>query len=1082
MTYSEIYNVHCVNPYNRRKGHTNILAVGGTKSQAGSTNYESESKILARERRAICSAGWTDVSGVCTMNIDTPLNWWDAHLDCIQRGGYLSTKDNVAVPLNVADCPSGSTVDASMTSCYELTNIKGTLQEARNYCQSKGGDVPDVVSDSDIQTILGKVSEQSITSPTQWNEGLWIGQNFETGTWSYLSDTGLSVYVDWASGQPSGEVQDTCAVIIYDDVNAVAGTYGKMYATRCDNAAHKIMCKYKAGAWIGAAWVTDTPGIKYVDDLPLISPDVASPTDKCILERGDGALDSATCDSLHPYVCREGSLTTLSSSIRTSVIAHVATVDVECPVAGSPTEAFYSSETNKCYWLTAPAASWDDTTTACNQNLNATMVVIENVHEANFLYTKVLEKNPSFSYIWIGARYQSAWVDINGLPLTYTNWVDGTVNEACVSINGAKNGMWDSLTCHFPLDGLCEVKAPIPTTTTMPTTQQITTEAVGSVKPAGVTNTDEPTLEVTLEKIYTSLISVTQPVTDDTVLAILAEVTSLIMTSEALTSKSIDILLNITDALTEVSAQSQEMFEEILDISDLILNEENKEGLINDASPHTFANFLQCMDSFAALIASTGAATDAVISKNNLDLHTANNIKPDVNDYYQEITGEGYKSALAVSYSIFQENLGNIAVIVYKNLHEAASTLDLKEKYRETFNSHIYSVSFVLKDGQEVDFTDGFISFFFKLIEDTTHEQRCSFWKPVIGIWSSEGCELDEKATNETHTVCRCNHLTNFAVLMQYTEMIDLGVHEDALEYMTYIGISLSILCLIVTLLIYLLGKLLKSQRIIIHANLAMSLLIGQVLFIGGVDATHNPNICAAVAFMLHYFFLAAFSWMLIEGIHLYMKSRMVFGKDVKTWIFFVLGWGLPAVIVSITFAVRHDGYGEEGSGKCWLSTEHGLTWAFIGPVLAIILINTIILGLVIRVFMTLKANADKTERERIKVGLRAILMLQPLLGLSWLFGLFGVNEHTVVFQYLFVLCNSLQGVFIFLLHCITNEEVRNIFLKRYKKMASSVHSTSSGTASSTLTETTQHSIVKPTKPETDEAIQGSTNSKKAWL
>nr|XP_006824260.1 PREDICTED: probable G-protein coupled receptor 133-like [Saccoglossus kowalevskii] len=123
---------------------------------------------------------------------------------------------------------------------------------------------------------------------------------------------------------------------------------------------------------------------------------------------------------------------------------------------------------------------------------------------------------------------------------------------------------------------------------------------------------------------------------------------------------------------------------------------------------------------------------------------------------------------------------------------------------------------------------------------------------------------------------------------------------------------------------------------------------------------------------------------------------------------------------------------------------------------------------------MTLKANADKSEVQRIRTGIRAILMLQPLLGISWLFGIFSVNEHTIMFQYLFVICNSLQGVFIFICHCLTNEEVKSIFLKKYKKMASSsIHTSSMGTASSTLTESTQAT--------TDAKYKGSFNNKHAW-
>ena len=37
----------------------------------------------------------------------------------------------------------------------------------------------------------------------------------------------------------------------------------------------------------------------------------------------------------------------------------------------------------------------------------------------------------------------------------------------------------------------------------------------------------------------------------------------------------------------------------------------------------------------------------------------------------------------------------------------------------------------------------------------------------VASAWSSEGCWLLE--SNRTHTICKCDHLTSFAVLMDIT-------------------------------------------------------------------------------------------------------------------------------------------------------------------------------------------------------------------------------------------------------------------------------------------------------------------------
>jgi len=40
---------------------------------------------------------------------------------------------------------------------------------------------------------------------------------------------------------------------------------------------------------------------------------------------------------------------------------------------------------------------------------------------------------------------------------------------------------------------------------------------------------------------------------------------------------------------------------------------------------------------------------------------------------------------------------------------------------------------------------------------------------------------------------------------------------------------------------------------------------------------------------------------------------------------------------------------------------------------------------------------------------IKGSLILLPLLGLTWVFGLFAVNENTAVFAWLFTILNSLQ-------------------------------------------------------------------------
>lgn len=51
------------------------------------------------------------------------------------------------------------------------------------------------------------------------------------------------------------------------------------------------------------------------------------------------------------------------------------------------------------------------------------------------------------------------------------------------------------------------------------------------------------------------------------------------------------------------------------------------------------------------------------------------------------------------------------------------------------------------------------------------------------------------------------------------------------------------------------------------------------------------------------------------------------------------------------------------------------------------------------------------------------------LLGLTWSFGLFFLNESSIVMAYLFTIFNTLQGMFIFIFHCLLQKKVRFVLL-----------------------------------------------------
>ena len=112
--------------------------------------------------------------------------------------------------------------------------------------------------------------------------------------------------------------------------------------------------------------------------------------------------------------------------------------------------------------------------------------------------------------------------------------------------------------------------------------------------------------------------------------------------------------------------------------------------------------------------------------------------------------------------------------------------------------------------------------------EDYDMTLTCVFWDSALaegsGNWSSEGCQLLSDVADKA--ICGCNHLTSFALLMVcvYVWGLCMCNHSQffaqdlnprstpteptpvtfALEIITYVGLAISIIGLLLTIITYL--------------------------------------------------------------------------------------------------------------------------------------------------------------------------------------------------------------------------------------------------------------------------------------
>ncbi|XP_051868478.1 adhesion G protein-coupled receptor L4 isoform X13 [Pristis pectinata] len=313
----------------------------------------------------------------------------------------------------------------------------------------------------------------------------------------------------------------------------------------------------------------------------------------------------------------------------------------------------------------------------------------------------------------------------------------------------------------------------------------------------------------------------------------------------------------------------------------------------------------------------------------------------------------------------------------------------------------------------------------------------CVFWNYSIlsmeGEWDTRGCE--SLYFNATHTTCRCNHLTNFAVLMSSSQIREV-LHNNILTRITQLGIIVSLICLSMCIFTFCFFSEIQSTRTTIHKNLCFSLFIAELLFLTGINMNSNKLLCSIVAGLLHYFFLAAFAWMCIEGIHLYLiVVGVIYNKGFLHRNFYIFGYGSPSVVVGISALLGYKYYGTDKI--CWLSTENNFIWSFIGPACLIILVNLLAFGVIIyKVFRhTSMLKPEVSCYENIRSCARGALALLFLLGATWTFGVLHIIKGSVVTAYLFTISNAFQGMFIFVFLCILSKKIQKEYYRLLKNV-----------------------------------------------
>eukprot|EP00039_Didymoeca_costata_P003002 m.64454 g.64454 ORF g.64454 m.64454 type:complete len:834 (-) comp11651_c0_seq1:23-2524(-) len=318
------------------------------------------------------------------------------------------------------------------------------------------------------------------------------------------------------------------------------------------------------------------------------------------------------------------------------------------------------------------------------------------------------------------------------------------------------------------------------------------------------------------------------------------------------------------------------------------------------------------------------------------------------------------------------------------------------------------------------------------------------------GYWDTSGCEtilgeVDE-TTNEPVVRCNCTHLTHFAVILSPRESNSDGFvtlspvqakHERALEILTFLGLTVSIVALLCILGIYGGNPHLIEQKEKLLLSLVFTLFLQQFVFVFMDGVLHTTSsakeTCKAVAVLEHYLILAVWGWMICEGYHLRDVFLKVVGFDDKQMKYTAFSLGVPVLLVGLSFGIWNDDYGSDLEGEysvCWIKKESPAMWFVYIPVFLGLAFNMVTLA---QLVFTLHKQLSESGMAK------AAFVFSISLGMNYLFGFMILVDPTeMAWQYLFTIFTGLQGICLLYWRCLRNPKVRRHLYHQLRESFSS--------------------------------------------
>ena len=238
----------------------------------------------------------------------------------------------------------------------------------------------------------------------------------------------------------------------------------------------------------------------------------------------------------------------------------------------------------------------------------------------------------------------------------------------------------------------------------------------------------------------------------------------------------------------------------------------------------------------------------------------------------------------------------------------------------------------------------------------------------------------------------------------------------------TLTGNCLSMACLAFTMITYCMFAEIRTRAGKCVMNLCGALFFAQLSFQVSDAFLPYSEACTAVSVFQHYTWLVVFLWMNVLAFDISctfaeLKPSSNVSNLFRLRAFALYAWGLPAVFVAVCLVLdlyTNLPFSYGSKNMCWIADDRAVLYVFGSSVAAVITANAV---LFVRTVVALRRTLSTASRARPPKQQRSTFViyvqLTSLMGFMWLFGFLANVDVLSFLYYPFILCNTLQGVFI---------------------------------------------------------------------